>query len=64
MNPKEGDWLEQCGNRVDVKAVGDGQVWYVVTIGGEARDRQMSLELWATTMRNTLKNEAAKFYAA
>ena len=63
VNPKEGDWLECGGNRVDVKAVGDGQVWYDVTVKDGTLNMQMDLEKWPRTVLNAI-DKGAKFHAA
>lgn len=60
MNPQEGDWLERDGDRIDVKAVGDGQVWYEVTTVEKYQD---SLEDWVRRVRKTLKVKGTKYNA-
>lgn len=64
VNPREGDWLECDGNRVDVKAVADGQVWYdVTTVKDGLLNMQMDLEEWPRTVLNAIE-KGAKFHAA
>jgi hypothetical protein len=64
MNPKEGDSLERDGNTINVTAIGDGQVWYVVNIPlMELKlDRVMALDDWPRTVRQALE-KGAKYNA-